>query len=206
VYTIYCHTNKNNGKRYVGYTKMGLETRWSYHLCSTDRGSNLLFHNAIRKHGIDAWHHDVICEIETLKDAKYLERHYIEMLHTWGPDGYNMTPGGDIKEYPIGRRFRKGHKPWNTGKKRGRTSEATKAKLSAALKGRPYKWRGKKLSEAHRAKMKGRKPWNTGLHWSEEMRRHLRETQLGKPSHCKLCGQAGHNKRNKVFHPSEVAT
>ncbi len=95
-YRIYCHLNTFTRKSYVGYTKLTLLQRWEVHLKLMRRGSNLLFHNSIRKHGESCWQHEVICDhVNTLQEAKLLEKHFIEVLNTYGVHGYNMTLGGD---------------------------------------------------------------------------------------------------------------
>jgi hypothetical protein len=38
-FTIYCHTNKVNGKRYVGQTVCSMEKRWSEHVTHSKAGS-----------------------------------------------------------------------------------------------------------------------------------------------------------------------
>ena len=46
--------------------------------------------------------------------------------------------------------FKKGHKPWNTGKKRPPMSEETRRKISLSGLGRKSPMKGKKISESHR--------------------------------------------------------
>jgi len=97
MYLIYCHTNRIDGMRYVGYTKQTMMQRWAGHVCDAIKhGHTNCFAIAIREHGPDAFDHDVICDgIFDVKDAKHLERHFIEMLGTCGPLGYNMTRCGN---------------------------------------------------------------------------------------------------------------
>ncbi len=95
MYEIYVHTNRSNGMRYVGYTHKSMEKRWKEHVEAAHSGKRNLLARAIRKHGLEAFDHDIICECESASDAKNLERHFIEMLNTKGPLGYNMTFGGD---------------------------------------------------------------------------------------------------------------
>lgn len=98
---VYCHTNKINGLRYVGYTTGKMKKRWKDHIYAARNGSNQFFHQAIREFGPENFDNEVICEIDDVKNAKVLERFYIEMLNTWGPLGYNMTKGGNGSGYRI---------------------------------------------------------------------------------------------------------
>lgn len=78
---VYYHTNRVNGKKYVGYTKMTtIDKRWRIHIEVAKMGSTLFFHNAIRKYGIDAWDHEILCEVTSLSDALEQERHFIKLL------------------------------------------------------------------------------------------------------------------------------
>lgn len=102
MFLIYCHTNKKNGKRYVGWTSTSLETRWCGHLDKVERGSPSHFHNAIRKWGEsdDVWEHMILQEnIATREEAKEAEVFWITELKTFAYDegnhGYNQTRGGD---------------------------------------------------------------------------------------------------------------
>lgn len=98
-FTVYMHTNENNGKRYVGYTKLTLLGRWHVHLKMARLGSPQLFHKAIRKHGPQVWRHDVLCRCLSEDDAKRAEARLIEEHSSYAYDnpntGYNLTRGGD---------------------------------------------------------------------------------------------------------------
>lgn len=101
VFVVYCHVNKKNGKRYVGWTATSVQRRWSVHCKSARAGSRSYFHTAIRKYGSgdDAWDHLVVTHAFTARGAKLLERLWISYLHTFaydkGAHGYNETRGGD---------------------------------------------------------------------------------------------------------------
>ena len=140
-YRIYCHTNRVTGKQYIGYTRHLMMKRWTMHLKLVNKGSGLLFHNSIRKHGSEQWDHDIIVDdISTLDEAKCLERHFIEMMGTWG-FGYNMTPGGDgsAPGFQKGRIFSDAHREKlrqaKLGTKTGRKIPPQMAAARRALKG-----------------------------------------------------------------------
>lgn len=90
---VYCHTNKINGKKYIGITSKKAERRW----CN-GKGyaiQQVKFNKAIQKYGWDNFTHEILEEnIPTLEEANKLEKHYIELYDTYN-NGYNSTIGGD---------------------------------------------------------------------------------------------------------------
>jgi len=95
MYCIYKHTNKANGKSYVGLTMKGMRSRLRGHIAMTRSGSKFPFHCAIRKYGMRRnWESTVLAGNLTLDEASNLEEHYIRELNTLCPNGYNLHPGG----------------------------------------------------------------------------------------------------------------
>jgi hypothetical protein len=93
---IYKHTNKVNGRVYIGQTCQTPERRWQ-----NGDGYQLqeVFYRAIQKYGWDSFTHEVIEDgIETAESADERERYYINLYHSCIHDplcnGYNMTYGG----------------------------------------------------------------------------------------------------------------
>lgn len=116
-YCVYIHTNKINGKKYVGQTIFGNNPneRWRN---GTGYVHSPYFWNAIQKYGWDSFEHDVIASKLTKEEADNFERLLIEKLNTCDNScGYNMTCGGD-------------------GQSGRSLTEETKQKISKALKGR----------------------------------------------------------------------
>lgn len=134
---VYLARNKVNGKAYVGKTKRPLEQRIKEHFAAAMKGSDLLFHRALRKHDFDAFSWSVLVEVSDHTDEVeaqlYLdrrERDFIGLLETFGPKGYNLTEGGD-------------------GVKGLVHSAETRARMSEARKGEKNpNWGG--LSEEHK--------------------------------------------------------
>lgn len=93
---IYRHICILNNKSYIGYTTRSMEERWKEHIGMVNLGSKLHFHNAIRKHGINNFIHQILFEgvFEQLKDIHKLEQKYIEEYNTYNK-GYNSTKGGE---------------------------------------------------------------------------------------------------------------
>jgi group I intron endonuclease len=92
-YIVYCHTNKINGKRYVGITSRGLIKRAGS--CGSLYKSSPVFFAAINKHGWDNFQHTVLYKDLTIEQAAELERDIIVKWDLINPDkGYNAHLGG----------------------------------------------------------------------------------------------------------------
>ena len=98
-FTIYMHTCRSNGKSYIGITSRSMDHRWKGHIRRAKKGSEYVFHCAIRKYGYDVWDHKVLETAFDLESAKNAERRLILEHKTCildeNSDGYNMTRGGD---------------------------------------------------------------------------------------------------------------
>ena len=119
-FTVYCHTNKINGKKYIGITSKKPKYRWND---GKGYSTQIVFARAIEKYGWENFDHTILeTNITTLEEANKKEKYYISLYHTWLGDenchGYNKTPGGDSR---LGKAY----------------SEDGKLKLSAARKGKP---------------------------------------------------------------------
>lgn len=94
-FVIYCHTNTNNQKRYVGQTRHTMEHRWREHMKCARRGDSGPFHRAIRKYGADAFSHEVLETCDTQEAANEAEIKWIAAFETTREDvGYNLDTGG----------------------------------------------------------------------------------------------------------------
>lgn len=98
--TIYCFTNKVNGKKYVGQTRNGVDRRAYEHQRSaktpSDSSYDQVFHRAIRKYGWDNFILTVLADnIDNQEDLDYLEDYFIQYYQTLTPQhGYNARTGG----------------------------------------------------------------------------------------------------------------
>lgn len=129
-YCVYCHTNKINGKRYVGVTKNIPEKRWQ-----NGRGyiNNEYFYNAITKYGWHNFSHEILYFNLCKEDAETLE---ISIISEWGltdrKNGYNIQSGGN-----LGKKLAKDTKEKLSRAHKGKTmSVETKKKMSDAQKKR----------------------------------------------------------------------
>lgn len=94
---VYKYTNNDSGKVYVGITKRSVEQRHAEHLKAA--GDGTYFHNALAKHGADAFSLEVIEEVDTVELLMERERYWIDHYHSFAyskdPQGYNETMGGE---------------------------------------------------------------------------------------------------------------
>lgn len=98
MYTVYCHTNIYNSKRYVGITKFSMEKRWKEHVSQVKWGEPTVLGRAILKYGADAFAHEILETVPDLNSANEAEIWWI--AHFASDDrslGYNTSPGGTLK-------------------------------------------------------------------------------------------------------------
>jgi group I intron endonuclease len=146
-FTIYCHTNKVNGKRYVGQTLGTMEKRWVEHVAAARGGWGCrVLSAAIRKHGPESFDHEVLeIVVGVQNEADKAEAKWIEQQRCRSPRGYNLTAGGGAL---------------------GHIHEDTKRLISAAMKKRMAEMTPEQLT-AYLA---------TNLHiWTPERRARQRE-------------------------------
>lgn len=129
--TIYCHTNTENGKKYIGQTKRTIEKRWKDHLYSS-KNPKYPFHFAIQKYGPESFIGEILRECEDQKEANIMEEYYKDVLWASIDDwGYTCI----------------------TGNGKCTVSEETKQKISASKKGEKNSFYGKQHSRETREVM-----------------------------------------------------
>ena len=100
-WTIYCHKNKINNKRYIGQTSQdNLNNRWKNGQGYKPKigDNNTKFYNAIQKYGWNNFQHIILEDnITSLDKANQRQQYWISYYNTFNNDnkGYNMTPGGN---------------------------------------------------------------------------------------------------------------
>jgi hypothetical protein len=105
---IYCIENLINGKKYIGYTKNDIETRWYQHLSKTHhKEDHSILHLAIDKYKKDNFkiYPIKVLECNTIDELteqlKFAEKDCIREYNTTTPNGYNILCGGET--VPINR-------------------------------------------------------------------------------------------------------
>lgn len=177
---IYIHTNKINGKKYIGQTCQTPEKRWRNGL---GYQKNPYFYNAIQKYGWENFEHEIIASNLTLDEANKLEEFYIKKFNTMDNiNGYNMQSGGQNKTHieETKEKIRIAH----LGK---HVSEETKAKLRAKNIGENNPHYGHNRSEETKRKISdaqiGEKNHMFGTHRSEEWKENVRSKLIGSNSY-----------------------
>lgn len=194
-YCVYVHTNKVNGKKYVGQTIYGEspQRRW-------DNGNGYkgctYFYNAIQKYGWGNFKHEIVVNNLTKEEADNFEKILIEKLDTRNHDrGYNLESGGS-KNKELSDETRKKLSESKKGKPTGPMSDETKRKISLANKGKVLSVETREKISAARQKcwqdeqyrdnqIESHK-WQTGENhpfWgkqhSEETKEKIRQARLG---------------------------
>ena len=169
-YTVYIHTNKVNGKRYIGITRQSVEDRWrggkGYKHCT-------YFYRAILKYGWDEFDHEVFAANLTEDEAINMEKLLIKELETQNPEfGYNIADGGSTTRISEEGRTKlseqkKGEKNPNFGRI---VSDEEKRHLSELFSGSNNPNYGRKHTEEERRKISEA---ITGRHLSEEHKQKL---------------------------------
>lgn len=133
---IYQLTNRLNGKSYVGQTIQPFDVRLSAHL--RDKTSKLPLHRALRKYGVANFECRILLYADNLKELNFYEQAIIARFNTLSPKGYNCRSGGENSLHIESTKrkisqMKMGQLAWNRGIP---MNAASRAKLSAALKGR----------------------------------------------------------------------
>ena len=137
-YCIYTHTNKTNGKVYVGLTSMSPEKRWRK---GKRYKEGTHFRNAVDKYGWDNFEHEIIKDGLTKEEASYWEQYYISFYNSSDRQyGYNMSFGGEHGGHPQTEEARKkiSKNGYHQGMKGKRHSDETKRKMSESRNGRKF--------------------------------------------------------------------
>lgn len=129
-YCVYSHTNKVNGKIYIGLTRLNPEARWK-NGNGYKKGSH--FRNAIDKYGWDSFEHKIIKSNLTKSEASYWEKYYISFYNSTDRHcGYNTSSGGEHGGHAHTDEAKKkiAQNGYHEGMKGKKHSDSTKVKMS----------------------------------------------------------------------------
>lgn len=154
---IYEARNVVNGKRYIGKSANGLESRKREHLKDMKNGSKLVFHCALRKYGLAVFRWKMLLTSDDPDDLCSLERALISILKTKAPNGYNLTDGGDGQRgWNPSNETREKIRAFLIGRKQPTRKPEHCRKLSLALRGKPKSdLHRQRLSDARRGRKFG---------------------------------------------------
>lgn len=197
MYKVYKHTNKINGKVYVGITSMDVKRRWEN---GNGYSKQPLFWRAIQKYGWDSFSHEILYdglskqeaeekEIELIAACKSTDRKY----------GYNIQNGGNtlgkhseetckkISESNKGKIITPEQRLKISNALKGqRLSSETRRKISESLKGKKCFWYGKvgptKGRKAPPDELKRRSEAHKGQTVSEETKMKISKALKGDKS------------------------
>lgn len=151
-YVVYMHTNRINGKKYIGITSQKYVTgRWHN---GEGYKQQRRFYSAIKHYGWDGFVHEVLFSDLSKDEAEQKEVELIAKYRANDPEhGYNIENGGHTNKYT--KEQRKQMSLSHIGIKR---THETRKKMSASHIGLSTKWlTGRKASEETRNKMSERK-------------------------------------------------
>ena len=140
-YCVYIHTNKANGKKYVGITSQNVNRRWRN---GNGYYENEHFYRSIRKYGWDNFTHEIIKAGLSKDEACSLEKELIAQYQTNNEAyGYNKSTGGENPAEGIKLSDATKHK-MSESHKRIVFTEEQKHNMSVAAKKRGNMRTGKK--------------------------------------------------------------
>lgn len=183
---IYSARCKESGKVYVGQTTSTVNRRLRGHMYQVQRGSEMPFHRALRKYGLDGFEISTVEECFSIEALNLAEKNWIEKLSAFGPLGYNCTTGGE--GFIVGAETRARISKARTGSK---VSDATRQRISEATRGEKNHFYGKhhkpesievarlKISE----KLSGDKNPFYGKRHPRELQDQINQKNSGKPMH-----------------------
>lgn len=89
---VYCHTNKVNGKKYIGITSTTPNKRWGK---NGNKYKGQMFYCSIEKYGWSSFTHEILYSNLTENEASVKEKSLIKKYKTKNPIfGYNVADGG----------------------------------------------------------------------------------------------------------------
>lgn len=153
-YVVYKHTNKINGKCYIGLTK-NIKRRWvgkgqAYSECP-------VFFKALKKYGWDNFEHEILAENLTAEQAKQKETEFILSYRSNETAyGYNLTNGADLNvpNEEVKEKIRRTKSNMSEEQLQNIKKAAQQREIKYKEQGRQNSFKGRKHSEETKKKMK----------------------------------------------------
>lgn len=154
-------------------TSKEVEQRWFEHVGDSKKGSERLFHRALRKYGIDCWELKILHECKAQDEAFALEVSSIDLYKTFAYEypelGYNMTKGGEGSAGHVHKHTDEAKQKISKALRERVVSDETRKKISETRVGIVFSEETiKKMSESHAGKI-----------LSEETKRKMSEARIG---------------------------
>ena len=109
---IYKHTNKINGKIYIGQTKMNPQYRWGK---DGNGYKKQKIYEDIKKYGWDNFTHEIIEDNLSDSEVDKRENYWIKFYNSYFPNGYNLIDNGGSTTKETRIKMSKGTKEsWKT--------------------------------------------------------------------------------------------
>lgn len=186
-YTVYVHTNKENGMRYVGITRQDVSVRWQAGGNGYRKQEH--FWRAIQKYGWDNFEHEIVASGLSKNDACALEQELITKYDSCdNTKGYNKSSGGEAGAAGVIKNSnqraassRVMRRNWNDSAFRESAKARTIAMNQSEVmrKKRSESNHLRTVSDATRAKISDSKTGHKLGPFSEEHKRKIREHHSG---------------------------
>ncbi len=94
--TVYKLISSISEREYIGLTTLKVSERLEQHKSSALNGSKSLIHKTMRRHGVDTFRIEVVEAKVPIAVLPEREKHYIRILKTLSPLGFNRSLGGQL--------------------------------------------------------------------------------------------------------------
>ena len=194
-YYIYKHTNKTNGKSYIGQTS-NIKSRWR----ESSYKNNRKFYNALKKYGWDNFTHEIL-EVCDENNVDERERYYIEFYDSIN-NGYNLESGGNKNKH-LSEETKEKLRKFNQGKKHGKRSPEIVEKVRKANLGK-HRSAEYILKRSEQVK----EEYRTGKRTAAFLGKHLSEETKEKLRLCnkKTCKRVRNKTTNEIFESLHLAS
>ncbi|MBU3020164.1 GIY-YIG nuclease family protein [Paraglaciecola agarilytica] len=94
--TVYKLVSSISEREYVGLTTLKVSERLEQHKSSALNGSKSLIHKEMRRHGVETFRIEIVESKVPISELPEREKHYIRILKTLSPLGFNRSSGGQL--------------------------------------------------------------------------------------------------------------